>query len=421
MHAPPLTICDTTQAFAETSGGIKTYLLEKRRHILERTDHRHVLIIPGREDRTTHEGRATTHEIEAPEIRGYAPYRFIFRLDKVMRRLRESAPDVIETSSPYILPWAALRYRRKNPRCAVLGYYHTDYPTAYVGTTIRQTPAAPLERLAVGIAKRYARAVFRRFDRALTASPVLDDALRRIGVDGIALIPLGVDLETFHPRERDRTVWASHGIDPNRPVMLFCGRLDTEKRIAVLVDAMRDLADRPELQLAFVGDGPGREMLERERERDPRLFVLPYQSEPPALARLLASADLYVTAGPHETFGLSVVEAQACGLPLVGVAAGALIDRVPPEVGRLGPADDSAAFAANIRAIFAEDLAAIGTRARNLVAEHFAWSRTFETLIEVYRETLAHRPADGGRRVEDRSGVVSSISPDLTRRRGTGD
>ena len=123
----PLTICDITQAFAETSGGIKTYLLAKRRHLLEHTGHRHVLVIPGEEDRTTVEGpggRAVTHEVRAPMIRGYEPYRFIVRLPEVLRRLRASAPDVIEVGSPYLLPWAALRHRRKHPRCAVLGYYH---------------------------------------------------------------------------------------------------------------------------------------------------------------------------------------------------------------------------------------------------------------------------------------------------------
>ncbi|MFX7926522.1 glycosyltransferase, partial [Acinetobacter baumannii] len=58
------------------------------------------------------------------------------------------------------------------------------------------------------------------------------------------------------------------------------------------------------------------------------------------LARALASADIYVSAMADETFGISIVEAQASGLPVVGVASGAMIDRVPPGLGLLGAVDD---------------------------------------------------------------------------------
>jgi alpha-1,6-mannosyltransferase len=162
--------------------------------------------------------------------------------------------------------------------------------------------------------------------------------------------------------------------------------------VHVLVEAMRRLADREDLQLAFVGAGPAIPELLRKAATDPRLHVLPYQKEPRALARLLASADLYVTAGPHETFGLSVIEAQACGLPVVGVRAGALVERVSPGLGLLGEPDDAEEFAQNIRLILSQDLAAIGARARQLVVENYSWKQTFETLLGIYRDLLAAQP-----------------------------
>ena len=59
------------------------------------------------------------------------------------------------------------------------------------------------------------------------------------------------------------------------------------------------------------------------------------------LARWLASSDIYVSGMADETFGISIVEAQASGLPVVGIAAGAMIDRVTDATGRLGPVGDS--------------------------------------------------------------------------------
>ena len=73
------------------------------------------------------------------------------------------------------------------------------------------------------------------------------------------------------------------------------------------------------------------------------------------LARWLASADVYVSGMADETFGVSIVEAQASGLPVVGVAAGAMIDRVTNAVGRLGPVGDADAMARNILEMWRSD------------------------------------------------------------------
>jgi alpha-1,6-mannosyltransferase len=95
-----------------------------------------------------------------------------------------------------------------------------------------------------------------------------------------------------------------------------------------------------------------------------------------------------------ETFGVSVIEAQAAGLPVVGVAAGAMLDRVDPETGRLGPVDDSAAMAANILEVLHSDRAAMGRAARAHVEGRFSWDRTFQALFsEVYPRAFEARRA----------------------------
>jgi alpha-1,6-mannosyltransferase len=98
------------------------------------------------------------------------------------------------------------------------------------------------------------------------------------------------------------------------------------------------------------------------------------------LARWLASADLYVSAMADETFGVSIIEAQASGLPVVGVAAGAMIDRVTRQTGRLGPVGDSAAMAANILELWNSDRALLGDAAR-AHALQFSWVHSMEALF----------------------------------------
>ena len=97
-----------------------------------------------------------------------------------------------------------------------------------------------------------------------------------------------------------------------------------------------------------------------------------------------------------ETFGVSIIEAQASGLPVVGIDEGAMVDRVPPALGRIGPIEDTAAMAANIQAVWAMDRAAISQASRH-AAGAFSWDRSMATLFgEVYhraRTAAARRAA----------------------------
>jgi alpha-1,6-mannosyltransferase len=109
------------------------------------------------------------------------------------------------------------------------------------------------------------------------------------------------------------------------------------------------------------------------------------------LARWLASADIYVSGMADETFGVSIIEAQASGLPVVGVAAGAMIDRVTDRIGRLGPVADSAAMAANILAVWNGERPAMAAQARE-EALKYSWERSMEALFgRVYPSAFARR------------------------------
>jgi len=90
-----------------------------------------------------------------------------------------------------------------------------------------------------------------------------------------------------------------------------------------------------------------------------------------------------------ETFGISIIEAQASGLPVVGVAAGAMVDRVPQGLGLVGQVDDAAVMASNIMAVLNGNTAVMGERAR-AHALQFSWDQSMERLFgRVYRSALA--------------------------------
>lgn len=398
-------LCDITIAYNESSGGIRTYLDEKRRYLAAHTEHEHLLIVPGEDDRVEQEGRSTVVYVKSPLLPGQDAYRFFLRSDKIRNILAEQEPDIVELGSYYVEPWAAFAYRNRRRAegrpCLVGCYFHTDVAEAYVASPLRAVAhdlfgdwsetLAHIGESFAGIAamgiEKYIRSVFTMSDIAFAPSPAQAERLQSYGVDDVSVVPLGVDLDLFHPRQRNAALRQELGAGPRNTVLAYVGRLSNEKHVLTLVEALRRLPDHLRAVLWIVGEGNLADEISVAARDLPGLHLLPYERDRRRVAALLSSADIYVTAGPHETFALSVIEAQACGLPVVGVDAGALLDRVPPGLGLLGPVDDAEAMADNIVHVAAHR-SGMGLRAREHVAQNFGWDSSFRRLLTLYHARM---------------------------------
>jgi alpha-1,6-mannosyltransferase len=379
-------ISTVTQSYAPTGGGVRTFIHAQRdwcsAHGIE-----HVLVVPGAEDGVSRDGVLTTHTVRSPFVAGSNVYRLLLRSRHVERLLERERPDVIELHDAYNLPWAALRHRSRYGGL-VSAFYMTDLPVAYVETPLRRRVGARIAQSARAAAERYLRRLYARCDAVIAISPAMRDRLRAFGVDAHC-VPLGVDLDTFSPERRSPTVRRDLGADPDDLILIYAGRLDAEKRPDIVFDAFERLPPELGARLVLVGDGPLRDALKRRAARNGRARVLPFVEDRARLAALLASADVYASAMAHETFGLSIVEAQACGLPVVGVRAGAMIDRVLDGEGFLVAPDSPPDLAPPIVSTRRADWRTMGRAARARVEREFSWSRTFETLHAIYTQPAA--------------------------------
>jgi len=393
--------CDLTLAYTDTSGGIRTYIDQKRQFLRQRPDDVHILIVPGQADRWIEEPGCITCFLESPIIPGCAPYRMFVDRSAVLEALIRADPDVVELGSYFVSPKPAFEYRKEKQQrdepCLVAGYFHTDLALSYFGAPVREAFLSRVGQWSETIAAFGARMgdllewgatnyfgnLFRQCDLMCAPTAVQADRLEEYGVARPEIVPLGTDLHAFHPDHRSETRRAELGIGEEDRLLVYVGRQDIEKHCQVLVDAVRSLDD-PKLHLLMVGDGPMRAALLEQAETHPWLKIHPFESDKQVLAEILASADVYITAGPHETFGLAVVEAQASGLPVVGVNAGALRERVPPEVGLLGPPGDAEAMAANIRQVLADRERYARNARHHVESEGYGWDRTFEKLFAAY-------------------------------------
>jgi alpha-1,6-mannosyltransferase len=175
----------------------------------------------------------------------------------------------------------------------------------------------------------------------------------------------------------------------HNPLLVHCGRLSVEKRVDRSIEAVGALRQEGvDARLVVAGDGPRRESLERRArgltplpDGRPAVHFTGFIADRTRLATLLASADVSLAPGPHETFGLAALEALAAGTPVVASRSSALADIVTAECGAVA-ANDPADFARAVTEVLARP-SADRRRAARSRAEQFTWPAAVSRMLHV--------------------------------------
>ena len=358
-------LVDTTMLYAPRSGGVKRYLTAKRVWFARSRPHiRHTLVVPGPRHAYDGAGRLSIYAAPLPFGDGY---RWPVGKTAWMKRLMRQRPTLIEAGDPYTPGLAALK-AGELMGVPVIGFCHTDLG-ALAALHIGEWAEKPV--------RRHWGEIYRRFDRAVAPSRFIAERLADAGVVDPLALPLGVDVETFRPDGADPAGLRRRlGLTPAHRLLVFAGRPAKEKRVDVLVEAVERLGEP--YVLLLVGA--------RATTPSSRVIELPYEAEPSRLAALLASCDAFVHANDSEPFGLIVLEAMACGLPVVGVDAGGVSESVDATVGELAIRSAGPEFADAVTALFERELAPLRRAARLRAAEQHGWDAVFTRLAALYAE-----------------------------------
>ena len=364
-------LVDTTMLFAPRSGGVKRYLLAKQAWLAaNRPGVDHTLVVPGANHSVGSDGIV---QIRSPKLPFGDGYRWPSSVRKWGAWVSALDPAVIEAGDPYTAGQGALEAGQR-VGAPVVGFCHSD-PAALAALHFGEWAKKPVE-------KRWAK-LFSQFDRVVSPSRFIASRLEEAGVGNIVIRPLGVEIDTFTPERRDRDWLLKRlGLPASARLLCFAGRPAKEKNVDVLIEAVQRLGDP--YYLVLVGAGSG-------MPAEDRVISLDYEKDPRAVARIVASVDAFVHANDKEPFGLIVLEAMACGRPVVGVNAGGVAETVDSSVGQLARKAEPRAYAEAITALFERDIEAIGKAARLKTVEQFAWPRVFEDLSMLYGE-LSQRP-----------------------------
>jgi len=200
----------------------------------------------------------------------------------------------------------------------------------------------------------------------------------------IHVIPNFVDLDLFSPS-------AKNGGGGEAPTAVHVSNFRPVKRVPWLVRAFEMATRGTNAQLVLVGDGPDQpacRKLSRELDICDRVRFLGTRD---ALPQFLATADVYALASTEESFGLSALEAMACGTPVVATAVGGVAEVVDDgKTGLLAPVDDLEGYAAHLRRLLTDPELAqgMGREARVQAEERFARKKVVARYEAVYRGLL---------------------------------
>jgi len=278
---------------------------------------------------------------------------------RLVRELTEFGADVIHLASPFLLGGPAVR-AAAHLELPVVAVYQTDV----AGFALRYGLSA-----ASSAAWRHIRSIHERADLTLAPTPTVARDLELHGIPRVRVWPRGVDTAAFSPAHRNDRTRAR--LAPGGEVLVgFVGRLAPEKQ----VDDLAVIKDLPGVRLVIIGEGPGED-----------------------LSRAVASLDVLVHPGPHETFCQAAQEAMASGVPVVAVAAGGLIDLVDSSrTGWLYPKGDLAALRSRVCDLTgdARKRQAMGAAARESVRAR-TWPQVCSSLMDHYTDVRQSLGAGG--------------------------
>jgi alpha-1,6-mannosyltransferase len=350
------------------AGGLRT-ALRNLGEGYQRSGHEAVLIVPGRQrsDRMTAQGRVIT--LPSAPLPRTGGYRVMAGRGELTRLLDSLEPDRLEVSDRATLRWTGGWARHRGVRSMMVSHESLAGLLGLWGMPKRDALA---DKLNLRTAEN--------FDTIVCTTAFAAAEFRRLGVPNLVEVPLGVDLDEFHPRKADEAVRARYA-RAGELLIVFCSRLSAVKRPELAVDALAVLRnDKVPAVLAVAGDGTRRTALAYRSARLPVRFT-GHIAERSDVAALLAVADVVLAPGPVETFGLAALEALACGTPVVVNAASAL----PEVVGEAGiaVAGTPEGFAGGVRKLMEKPESQRRGIARAR-AERFGWPRAVEGFLQAH-------------------------------------
>ncbi|MDF2959923.1 MAG: group 1 glycosyl transferase [Paenibacillus sp.] len=300
---------------------------------------------------------------------------------QVNKTLKAFSPDLIHVATPFNLGLTGLHYAKKH-NIPLVASYHTHFDQ-YLHYYKLQWMEPMLWK--------YMLWFHQECQKIYVPSQSALLYLQEKGLKPLEIWSRGVETDRFHPIVNRAQVWKEYGIDPNRFIILFVGRLAPEKSVDVLLQTFLSLPGkiRSDARLVIAGDGPlYRPLLEQYGEQPDITFTGFRQGK--ELSQLYAAADVFLFPSATETFGNVVLEAMASGTAVIGAAAGGVKDIVRHnQNGILCAPGNIAEFVNAVELVYHNEGHRLDiSKAGRDYSLHQSWEQIFSRLYDSYLSVL---------------------------------
>lgn len=376
LHHRRVRIAQLANFIGPSSGGMKTAVRALGEGYVSAGATR-LLVVPGPYDDRYRTDLGEVVQVRAPRVGG--GYRLIVEPWRVLDVLEQFAPTSVEVSDKTTLLPVASWARRNGVGSVLFSHERLDDMLS------RRTGREATAKVSIGLLNRI---LVRQFDTVVVTSQFAQrEFLRPAASVGcpVQRVPLGVDLDTFRPAP-------AASLDPGGPLRLIhVGRLSREKDPHLAVATAVELHRRGvPLVLDVYGEGPHLDELRAIAGTAPVVFH-GHVAGREELARRIAAADIALSVCAGETFGLAVLEALACGTPVVTASVGGASELIDTESGWWGDPDPHA-LADAVLELAARDRSVSRAAARRR-AEQFPWSASVEAMLDLHARLAAARAA----------------------------
>jgi alpha-1,6-mannosyltransferase len=378
-------IVDVNGFYAEAGGGVRRYV-DAKFIAAERAGHDLTVIAPGVSTRLEPRPGGRLAWLASPPMPFDPRYRRFAGAHGAWRAMDAARPDIVEASSPWSSASIAAAWPGSAARALV---FHQDVVAAYAHTALdRFVPRSWIDAAAWPWWARLRR-LSRRFDVTVAGGEWLAARLKAHGLANALAAPFGVESGRFSAGLRDEALradlLAQCGVAPDGRLLLAVSRFHPEKRLPTVIAAFaRARRVHSDLGLAVVGEGLAWRQVERAAGATAGVRLLGPVTDRDGLARILASADMFVHGSGAETYGLAPAEAVSSGLVIVVPDSGGAADLAARGRSRTYRTGDSADGARAILAALAGETAAPTAPPPASLDEHFT------ALFGIY-EGLARR------------------------------
>lgn len=371
-ESPPLRVAIVTESFLPHVNGVTNTVLRVLEHLAQERHHA-IVLAPGKaEDLPRSHAGFPVVRVPSLPLPGYRQVRLgLANRVRITEELAGFSPDVVHLASPFVLGAVAASAAQAMgvPSVAV---YQTDIP----GFASRYRL-----HVATDVMWNHIHRIHQKSALTLAPSSAASQDLREHNIGNVKLWARGVDSQKFHPERFDQA-WRAKVAPHGQVIVGYVGRLAREKNIHLL----QRLANKPGIRLVIIGEGPYRKTLERLM---PAAVFLGLQTGM-NLAQAMASLDVLVHPGEHETFCQVIQEGMASAVPVVAPASGGPLDLVEPGVTGLlyTPGDQGSLEQAVMQLVSDPERRKIFGRAGRLAVEKRDWTSVCASLVRFYRDVV---------------------------------